>query len=82
MHQLDVVTWHYYPQQSRRCAAHTLKAAPGVMLKPENLDEVVTWAGTVEMMAIGQVLGRPAFVYLGNGDNGEQPQTSEEDKQR
>jgi hypothetical protein len=31
---------------------------------------------------VGQVLGRPAFVYLGNGDNGEQPQTSEEEKER
>jgi PAS domain S-box-containing protein len=30
---------------------------------------------------VGQVLGRPAFVHLGNGDNGEQPQTSEEEKE-
>ena len=30
---------------------------------------------------VGQVLGRPAFVYLGNGNDGEQPQTSEEEKE-
>ncbi len=45
---LDVVTWHYYPQQSDRCPLATLRATPSLMLVPSTLDEVDTWAGQVE----------------------------------
>jgi heparanase 1 len=46
--ELDLVTWHYYPQQSRRCAAANLRAAPKLMLQPQNLDELTKWAVAVE----------------------------------
>lgn len=45
---LDLITWHYYPQQSVRCPLATRRAEPGLMLQPENLDEVATWIGELE----------------------------------
>jgi hypothetical protein len=42
-----------------------------------NVDTIMRTAA----QEVGQVLGRPAFVYLGNGDNGEQPQMSKEEKE-
>jgi hypothetical protein len=45
---LDVVTWHYYPQESHRCPLATLRADPALMLVPSTLDEMDTWAGQVE----------------------------------
>ena len=40
----DVVSWHYYPQQSRRGPIASRKAHPARLLEPRNLDEVVHWA--------------------------------------
>jgi hypothetical protein len=48
---VDVVTWHYYPQQSRRCPLATRRAQPGRMLSPEALADVDRWAGQVEREA-------------------------------
>lgn len=45
---LDVVTWHYYPQQSRRCPAASRRAGLPVLLDPDHLDEVGYWAAYVE----------------------------------
>ena len=45
---LDVITWHYYPQQSRRCPVAVRRAEPTLTLEPASLDEVHTWAGHVE----------------------------------
>ncbi|MGE0551105.1 MAG: hypothetical protein AB7R00_28855 [Kofleriaceae bacterium] len=45
---IDLVTWHYYPQQSGRCPFATREAEPGLLLDPANLDEVGTWATEVE----------------------------------
>lgn len=45
---VDVVTWHYYPQQSRRCPIAVLPAGPETMLVADNLDEVTVWAAEVE----------------------------------
>jgi heparanase 1 len=44
---LDIVTWHYYPQQSRRCPAGNRRASPVLALLPEFLDEFDVHAGTV-----------------------------------
>lgn len=41
---LDVLTWHYYPQQSRRCPVATRRAHPGQLLAPAELDEGERWA--------------------------------------
>lgn len=44
---LDIVTWHYYPQQSRRCPTASRRATPDLMMKPENLAELETWADVI-----------------------------------
>jgi heparanase 1 len=45
---VDVLTWHYYPQQSADCDVHTRRAASGVLLHPFTLNEVAQWAAAVE----------------------------------
>jgi heparanase 1 len=45
---MDVITWHYYPVQSSRCAAAVRKAKPGRLVKVKNLDEVSKWAKKVK----------------------------------
>lgn len=45
---LDVITWHYYPQQSRRCPFAVRRAGPQVLLEPDNLNEVQRWAAQIE----------------------------------
>jgi heparanase 1 len=44
---VDVVTWHYYPQQAPGCALSTRPAELETMLVPAHLAEVETWAGRV-----------------------------------
>jgi heparanase len=41
---LDVVSWHYYPQQSRRCPVATRRAHAGHLLAPAELDEGERWS--------------------------------------
>ena len=64
---LDVVTWHYYPQQSERCPVQSRLAGPEVMLDPDNLDEVHLWADTVEGYAAAHA--PDAAVWLGESGN-------------
>ncbi len=45
---LGVVSWHYYPQQSRRCPVAVRRAGLEVMLQPDHLAEVDRWATQVE----------------------------------
>jgi heparanase 1 len=45
---LDALTWHYYPQQSRRCPIATRRASLAGTLEPAFLDEVSRWAEDVE----------------------------------
>jgi heparanase 1 len=47
---LDIVTWHYYPQQSRRCPVATRRAAPGRLLSPTELDESERWAAELRQL--------------------------------
>ncbi len=44
---LGVVSWHYYPQQSRRCPVAVRRAGLEVMLRPEHLAEIERWATEV-----------------------------------
>ena len=60
---LDVITWHYYPQQSHRCPIATVRANPPLMFVPGTLDEIDTWAAQVE----GAAAGKP--VWLGESGN-------------
>lgn len=64
---VDVVTWHYYPQQSVRCPLAVRRAGPDVLLVPENLDEVAVWASEVETHA-GQH-APAAQIWLGESGN-------------
>ncbi len=64
---IDVVTWHYYPQQSRRCLLATRRASPDRMLDPVALDEVDTWAARVESARDRYAQGKP--VWLGESGN-------------
>jgi len=48
---LDIVTWHYYPQQSHRCPLATRRAAPALTPAPERLGDVDRWARRVEAAA-------------------------------
>lgn len=41
---LGAVTWHYYPQQSRRCPVATRRATLTGLLDPNALDEVTRWS--------------------------------------
>jgi len=45
---VDVVTWHYYPQQSQKCELVSRLATVDLLLYAENLDEVSHWADEVE----------------------------------
>jgi heparanase 1 len=43
----DVITWHYYPQQSSRGVLATRRADPFAILKPHRLDTAARWARRV-----------------------------------
>lgn len=64
---LDVITWHYYPQQSVRCPVQNVLAGPEVMLDPERLDELDIWADEVE--ASRDAHAPAADVWLGETGN-------------
>lgn len=48
--EADIVTWHYYPQQSRRCPMATRRASPTTLLNPEFLDETNRWADHLDSL--------------------------------
>ena len=64
---LDVITWHYYPQQSDRCPVAVRPAGPGVMMVPDHLDEVTRWADHVNDLR--DRFAPQAEVWLGETGN-------------
>lgn len=63
----DIVTWHYYPQQGRRCPLQTTPAGPEVLLDPAALDLAGAWAAEV---AAATEDGAPAAArWLGETGN-------------
>jgi heparanase 1 len=64
---IDVVTWHYYPQQSRRCLLATRRASPDRMFDPSTLNEIDAWAARVEAGRDAHARGKP--VWLGESGN-------------
>jgi heparanase 1 len=64
---IDVLTWHYYPQHSRRCPVASRRAGLEVLLDPEPLDELGEWAGAVE--AQRDAHNPDAQVWLGETGN-------------
>ncbi len=74
----DLVTWHYYPQQSERCPAATVPATPEAMQQPEHLDEVLTWAAEVEAATAAHAPGAEIWLgETGNAQCGGQPGVSD-----
>ncbi len=63
----DIVSWHYYPQQSRRGPIATRRATPGRLLDPNNLNEAAYWATQVNDLR-GQY-ARGAQLWLGETGN-------------
>jgi heparanase 1 len=75
---LDIVSWHYYPQQSRRCPVATRRAVSQQLLNPAHLDEVTRWAGRVE--SLRDRFAPQAEVWLGETGNaqcGGEPEISD-----
>lgn len=60
---LDVVSWHYYPQQSFRCPVATRSAHAGRMMSAAALADLDAWAGQVEGATRAHASG--AEVWLG-----------------
>ncbi|MFN3200583.1 MAG: hypothetical protein ACE366_19445 [Bradymonadia bacterium] len=64
---LDLVTWHYYPQQSYRCPLASRRAGEDVLLVPEHLAEIDIWAEEVEGLTTEHA--PEARVWLGETGN-------------
>lgn len=59
----DMFTWHYYPQQSKRCPIAFPKAKPGLLLNPQNLNDIGKWA--MELTALKKHFNPQAEMWLG-----------------
>lgn len=60
---IDMLTWHYYPQQSKRCSIAFPKAKPGLLLNPQNLNDIGKWA--MELTALKKHFNPQAEMWLG-----------------
>jgi hypothetical protein len=75
---VNLVTWHYYPQQSRRCPARVRPAGVDVLLDADNLDEIDRWADQVATSVMAH--SPAASVWLdetGNAQCGGEPGVSD-----
>ncbi len=74
----DVVTWHFYPQQSRRCPIATQPASPWAMLAATHLNEVSRWSQQVLALRNGHApQAAVALGETGNAQCGGQPGLSD-----
>ena len=76
--EADIVTWHYYPQQSRRCPMATRRAGPEPLLHPGFLDESELHARELEGLV--QKYAPQAELWLGETGNaqcGGEPEASD-----
>jgi heparanase 1 len=74
----DALTWHYYPQQSRRCPIATRRASPTMLLEPAFLDEVSRWADNFETKRDARAPGLPIWLgETGNAQCGGEPLVSD-----
>jgi len=75
---IDLVTWHYYPQQSRRGPMAVRRAHPSRLLDPKNLDEVAHWAEKIVAWRDQYAPGKPVWLgETGNAQFGGQPGLSD-----
>jgi heparanase 1 len=75
---VDLVTWHYYPQQSRRGPVASRRAHPARLLIPRNLDEADHWAGKMVEWRDRYAPGKTLWLgETGNAQNGGEPGVSD-----
>jgi heparanase 1 len=75
---LDVVSWHYYPQESRRCPLAVRRAGLDVMMDPANLDDVRTWIAQVDAARASSAPGAQIWLdETGNAQCGGEPGVSD-----
>ena len=75
---VDLVNWHYYPQQSRRGPFAVRKAGPSRLLEPANLDEAGHWARDLRRLRDAHAPGRPIWLgETGNAQFGGEPGVSD-----
>lgn len=75
---IDVVAWHYYPQQSRRGPAGSRRAHPSRLLDPRNLDEAAYWAAQMKTWRDRWAPGKALWLgETGNAQFGGEPGVSD-----
>ena len=76
--KIDLVSWHYYPQQSRRGPIATRRAFPSRLLDPKNLDEAKHWAEQIKQWRDLYAPGKPIWLgETGNAQFGGEPGLSD-----
>jgi heparanase 1 len=75
---VDLITWHYYPQQSRRGPVASRRAHPSRLLDPNNLDEAAHWASKIDRWRDEYAPGKPVWLgETGNAQFGGEPGLSD-----
>ena len=75
---LDIITWHYYPQQSRRCPVATRRASLTGLMNPSGLDEILRWSSEIEALRDQFAPGLPVWLgETGNAQCGGEPGVSD-----
>jgi heparanase 1 len=75
---VDQVSWHYYPQQSRRGPIASRRAYPSRLLDPKNLDEAGLWADRIRSWRDAYAPGKPIWLgETGNAQFGGEPGLSD-----
>jgi heparanase 1 len=75
---VDVISWHYYPQQSRRGPLASRRAHPSRLLDPGNLDEAAHWANKITAWRDRYAPGVPVWLgETGNAQYGGEPGLSD-----
>lgn len=75
---VEIVSWHYYPQQSKRGPIASRRAYPSRLLDPKNLDEAAYWAGKMQAWRDSYAAGKPLWVgETGNAQFGGEPGLSD-----
>ena len=72
--RVDHVSWHFYPQQSRRGPIASRRAFPSRLLDPKNLDEAGYWADKMKQWRDQYAPGKPIWLgETGNAQFGGEP---------
>ncbi len=75
---IDVITWHYYPQQSQRCPFATDRYEPEGILNAVGLDRGLGWAAEIEQIRDETAPDTPIWLgESGHAQCGGQPNASD-----